>query len=80
MGWAGAKNGILLQLAADCHFDAFITVDQSMEYQQNVDTLPIAVVIMIATFTRLEELRFLVPKVVDILNNSLQHRFYRVVG
>ena len=43
MGWAGAKNGILLQLAADCHFDAFITADQSIEYQQNVDTLPIAV-------------------------------------
>ena len=34
-GWAGVKNGALLQLA-EPEFDAFITSDQSLKYQQNL--------------------------------------------
>lgn len=43
MGWGGAKNGVLLVLAATA-FDAFITVDKNLPYQQNLTTLPVAVV------------------------------------
>jgi hypothetical protein len=35
MGWAGIKNGALLQLASGS-FDALLTVDQGIEYQQNL--------------------------------------------
>jgi hypothetical protein len=31
MGWPGIKNGVLLRLAA-AQFDAFLTVDQGLEY------------------------------------------------
>ena len=34
-GWKGKKNGELLQLASRA-FDALITADQNLEYQQNV--------------------------------------------
>ena len=34
MGWAGVKNGVLLQLANGT-FDALLTVDQGIEYQPN---------------------------------------------
>jgi hypothetical protein len=34
MGWAGFQNGALLELA-NGQFDAFLTVDQGIEYQRN---------------------------------------------
>ncbi len=43
MGWAGIKNGALLRLA-DGQFDALLTVDQGIEYQQNLSGLRIGVV------------------------------------
>ena len=42
VGWTGIRNGELLKLAVD-NFDAFLTADQNVEHQQNLDTLPIAV-------------------------------------
>ena len=42
MGWAGIKNGALLRLA-DGQFDALLTVDQGIEYQQNLSDLSICV-------------------------------------
>ena len=53
MGWAGTANGRLLLLAADREFDALITVDRGIEHQQNVDGLPIPVIVMIAARNRL---------------------------
>ena len=41
-GWAGIKNGALLRLAAT-PFDALVTVDRNLEYQQNFFGLTIAV-------------------------------------
>ena len=37
-GWKGKKNGELLQLASR-EFDALITADQNLEYQQNVPAM-----------------------------------------
>jgi uncharacterized protein (DUF433 family) len=35
-GWAGLRNGELLQRAADAGFDVFLTDDRNLEFQQNV--------------------------------------------
>ena len=78
MGWAGTANGRLLLLAADREFDALITVDRGIEHQQNVDDLPIPVIVMIAARNRLQELQPLVPEAVALLSGRLQRRFYRV--
>jgi predicted nuclease of predicted toxin-antitoxin system len=61
-GWAGVKNGKLLSLAAT-EFDLFVTMDQNLEYQQNLATLPIAVLVIVAVSNRLEHLRPLVPEI-----------------
>ena len=45
MGWGGVKNGVLLALAAK-DFDAFITVDRNLPYQQNLAALPVSVVVL----------------------------------
>ena len=49
-GWASFKNGVLLQLAAS-DFDVLITADQNIEFQQNLETLPLAVVVLWRTAT-----------------------------
>jgi predicted nuclease of predicted toxin-antitoxin system len=41
-GWTGIRNGDLLRLATR-EFDLFITSDQSIRYQQNLASSPIAI-------------------------------------
>ena len=57
MGWSGVKNGKLLGLAAT-GFDAFVTVDKNMPYQQNQATLPLPVLVLDSLSN---ELPFLLP-------------------
>ena len=51
-GWAGIRNGKLLALAAT-QFDAFLTTDQNIEFQQNLAELPIAVLVVVAKSNRM---------------------------
>lgn len=74
MGWAGVKNGKLLVLAAD-EFDAFLTVDKNLPYQQNLITLPVAVVVLDTVSNELPELLLLVPALERVLS-SLKPRTY----
>ncbi|ULA64773.1 MAG: hypothetical protein LZF86_190066 [Nitrospira sp.] len=78
MGWSGVKNGKLLALAA-AEFEAFITVDQNLSYQQNIATLPIAVVVLVARSTELQALLPLVPRLEEVLS-TLQPRLLVQVG
>lgn len=74
MGWSGVKNGRLLGLAAN-EFDAFITVDKNLRYQQNLATLPITVVVLDAGSIELRALLPLVPAL-EIELASLKARTY----
>jgi predicted nuclease of predicted toxin-antitoxin system len=60
MGWSGVKNGKLLALAATA-FDAFVTVDKNLPYQQNLSTLPVAVIVLDARSIELPALLPLLP-------------------
>jgi predicted nuclease of predicted toxin-antitoxin system len=66
MGWAGTKNGVLLQCAA-AEFDMLLTVDQGFPYQQNLASLPFAVVIINAPSNDINGLRPKLPKVLQVL-------------
>jgi hypothetical protein len=52
-GLAGKKNGELLLLAQKTGFDAFLTLDRGIEYEQNLTQLGIAVVVIRARSSRL---------------------------
>lgn len=67
-GWSGIKNGKLLGLAGE-HFDVFLTMDGNLEYQQNLSTLPVAVLVIAAVSNRIEHLSPLVPDVLEALNH-----------
>ncbi len=66
MGWAGLKNGALLRLA-DGQFGALLTVDQGIEYQQNLSGLRISVIVMKAPSNDIDDLRPLLPDVTRAL-------------
>ena len=59
-GWSGIKNGMLLALAAG-RFDALITVDKTLPYQQNTRNLPLAVVVLDAASNELHCLLPILP-------------------
>ncbi len=67
-GWAGVKNGALLQLAAN-HFDVLLTVDRNLEYQQSFSALTIAVIVIDVPSNDIDVLRPLMPAVLNALPN-----------
>ena len=78
MGWSGISNGKLLSLMRG-QFDAFITVDSNLAYQQNLSILPVAVVVLRAPSNKIEDLRPLLPGLLATLA-SLKPGELRVVG
>lgn len=67
-GWAGMRNGELLERASQ-DFDVFVTVDKNLPQQQDMQRYSVAVVILDARTNRLEDLRPLVPQLLDVLGN-----------
>src|SRR6266849_1411096 len=55
-GLAGLKNGDLLTAAETAKFDVLLTVDQGIEYQQNLTGRSIAIIIFHAKSNRLKDL------------------------
>lgn len=71
MGWGGLENGELLQCAADAGFTAFITIDRNIQNQQNLDRLPVTIVLLEAPPNNLlEDLQPLIPNVVSALRSN----------
>ena len=62
-GWAGVTNGELLRLAAG-QFDLLITVDRNLQYQQNLEDLALAVIVVRAPSNDVAVLRPLMEAVV----------------
>jgi len=61
MQWSGKKDGELLALAS-VDFDIFITVDQNLRYQQNLQNFNIAIIILSAKTNKLKDLQPLADK------------------
>ena len=56
MGWTRLGNGALLRQAA-AEFYAVLTADQNIAFQQNLKTIPIAVVVLVAGTVKLSRIR-----------------------
>jgi hypothetical protein len=79
MGWAAKKNGELLALAA-AEFDVFVTSDRNLSRQQNLSAFHIAVIVLIATSNRIDDLRPLVPRILAVLDHPAPGRAIFVHG
>ncbi len=67
-GWAGLKNGELLQRAAAAGFEVLVTGDRNLQHQQNVPAAGIGVVVVAAHTNRIEDLLPLVPRVLEAVD------------
>lgn len=61
VGWAGLTNGELLTRAQH-EFDAIVTVDRRLPFQQDLSRFSIAVVVLRARSNRVVDLRHLIPQ------------------
>jgi hypothetical protein len=77
MGWGGVKNGAPLTLAAK-EFDAFLTGDKNLPYQQNKADLPVAIIVLEAYSNELGTLLPLVHSLEQALSSLQPCTFIRV--
>jgi hypothetical protein len=78
-GWAGVKNGELLQLAAR-QFDLLLTVDRNLEYQQNFAGLALAVIVVHAPSNDVAVLRPLMPAVLAAIPETKPGKVTHIHG
>ena len=69
-GFAGLLNGELLAAMKLANYDALITFDQNLPYQQNVN-LPVAVIVLKAHSNRVETAIQFAPQLLDLLATQL---------
>lgn len=78
-GWSGTKNGKLLALAA-AEYEALVTVDKNLPYQQNAATLPLAVVVLDAVSNELHHLLPLIPALEAALSRLVPRSYVRITS
>ena len=76
-GFAGLLNGELLAATKSAEFDALVTFDQNLPYQQNIN-LPVAVVVLIAANNRVETALKFAPLILNALVNLNAGQLLRV--
>ena len=71
-GWTGISNGRLLNLLAENKFDALLTFDKNLQYQQNFSKYSITVFVLNAPDNSYLTLKKLIPKIKEALKEKLR--------
>ena len=69
IGWRSIKNGQLLRLA-DERYDAFVTVDRNLAFQQPIARFKLAVIVLRAKSNDIDDLKPLVPMLLSALPDA----------
>jgi hypothetical protein len=77
--WSGLKNGELLALA-EVEFDVFLTVDQNLIFQQNLQRFNIGIILMVARNNRFKTLLPLMPEVNAMIEEVKPGELARIGG
>ena len=77
MGWAGKTNGELIRLAKE-KFDIFITIDQNLQYQQNLKDADMSIILLHVKNNRPETFKPFIPKIKDAFETIGQHQFIHI--
>jgi Domain of unknown function (DUF5615) len=76
MQWEQLKNGALIAAAIENGFQAFVTIDKQLEYQQNLAALLLPVVVLDAKSNTLLALLPFVAFLRDLFASSLERVLY----
>jgi hypothetical protein len=77
-GWAGLKNGELLRIAEENGIEVFLTGDQTLPYEQNLEERRIAIVVLSAVEWNV--LKNNLPLIIDAIDKALPGTFQNVEG
>ena len=69
-GWDGLKSGQLLR-AASAEFDVFVTMDRSLQHQQNLGALDLSVVVIRSVSNAFVEVAPLMPAGIEAVRAAL---------
>ena len=72
------ENGILLAAAEAAGFQAIVTTDQEIPYQQNLKLRRISILILSASTNRLVDLIPLMPKALQVLDTMEAGQVIRI--
>jgi hypothetical protein len=78
MGWKSLENGNLLSAAAASHFDAMLTRDLGVPFQQHLPALPLAVVVIQSRTNKLDDIAPLLPAILNGLTTLTPRTILRV--
>jgi hypothetical protein len=77
-GLAGKKNGELLSLAEGAGFQALLTIDQGIEFEQNLRHRTIGVVVIRVQSSRLDDLLPHAPAILSAVSSIQPGQFVKV--
>ena|SRR5687768_17932928 len=78
MKWKGVENGELLARAASAGFDALVTKDSGIPYEQSASTLPCSLIILQAASNAMRDIEPLIPALHDALRSLHPRTVVRV--
>jgi hypothetical protein len=79
-GWLRLKNGVLLRAAVSAGFVAILTADGKLRYQQNLPKIGIGAVVVMRVRNRIEDLRPLIPEILDALTRIRPGEVIEIYG
>jgi hypothetical protein len=80
MGWSGIENGELLKVATDAGFEVLVTTDRGLEYEQNLNALPLSMVVLLVERHTIEALRALLPELHSTLSRLGPREFVKIAS
>lgn len=78
LGWNSKKNGELLGLIETSNFNYFLTADQNIEYQQNLNSINFSLIILEVNNNRYELLLPLIPKIIEAIESDSTSKLIRI--
>ncbi len=76
MNWYSVKNGALLKLAIENEFDIFITTDKNLQYQQKIQSIDMAIVVLNVPLLKWSYIEPLLPKLLERLPTFEKRNIY----
>jgi hypothetical protein len=78
--WLHLRNGVLLRAAVRSGFDVILTADSKLRYQQNLAKIGIAAVVVVHVRNRIEDLRPLIPRIIEAIKRIQAGEVFEIAG
>lgn len=81
MGWSSKKNGELMRLISEHEFDALVTMDKNLPFQQNIERFPTQIFVLDAPDNKISTLLPYIEHLCLLLEAGIEDKvFFVAVG